>query len=365
VAVAFVTGANGFIGQHLVARLVARGDRARRMIWRVGKRLALPDGEPADDTLVAPLDDVEAVAAAMSGADVVYHLAGRTAAYDRGAFDRANARGVADLFVALERARPAPGRLVLVSSAMAAGPSHAQVPRAEAHRVVEGRTLYGDSKLAGERHAFERAARIDTEVVVVRPPMVYGPGDRDVLQLLRSARLGVIAQPGLRPVRFSALYVDDLVEGLVAAAERGRPLPRTSADHVLRGGGAAPDRPLEDPLDPRGQGIYYLADGTGHTATEFGRLAAAAMGRKAIAVRFPGPVVYGLAFALELLGRAIGRLPTLTVDKARGSLAPWCCDDQRARTELGFAPRHSLAAGLAATVASMRGEPATDSPRTP
>jgi len=103
----FVTGANGFIGTHLVRALEARGDQVRRMVWKVGKADAIPESVEAQrDVLVAPLDDVDAMAKAMSGADVVYHLAGRTRAYTQADFDAVNAEGVRNVLAAIDRAEP-------------------------------------------------------------------------------------------------------------------------------------------------------------------------------------------------------------------------------------------------------------------
>jgi nucleoside-diphosphate-sugar epimerase len=208
--------------------------------------------------------------------------------------------------------------------------------------------------LAAERIAWRHARENGLEIVIVRPPLVYGPGDHDVLQLIRSARRGVIAQPGLEPCTFSAIYVDDLVQGLISAAAHGHPLPRDADDHVLAGGGQPREQALEQPLDPRGRGIYYLTDGATHTATSLGRHAARALSRRAWPVRFPSFMVFALAHALELIGRAVGRLPTLTVDKARGSLVGWWCDDRRARAELGFSSPTDMAEGMRKTVAWYR-----------
>lgn len=134
----FVTGANGFIGTHLVRALEARGDQVRRMVWKVGKADAIPESVEAQrDVLVAPLDDVDAMAKAMSGADVVYHLAGRTRAYTQADFDAVNAEGVRNVLAAIDRAEPRPHRLVHVSSLMAIGPSGEKFPLSEAH-VIDG-----------------------------------------------------------------------------------------------------------------------------------------------------------------------------------------------------------------------------------
>ncbi|MFY0542273.1 NAD-dependent epimerase/dehydratase family protein [Nannocystis pusilla] len=112
---------------------------------------------------------------------------------------------------------------------MAAGPSHPEVARREHHAPRVGYTLYGDSKLDGERLVFAAARTGDVEAVIVRPPAVYGPRDLDMLQMIRSAKFGVIAQPGLRPAWMSFIHALDLVEGIARAGARGCPIPATAS----------------------------------------------------------------------------------------------------------------------------------------
>src|SRR5690606_9117395 len=150
----------------------------------------------------------------------------------------------------------------------------------------------------------------------------------------RSAKLRVVAQPGLRGAWHSAVHVADLVAGIVAAGERGRALPVGEAEHVLAGRGDSPDREVM-PSDPRGQGIYYLTDGERHTIGSFGQTAASLMQRRALTIRIPRSLVKFVAWCNELVGRVRKQLPALTLDKARAScLEGWWCDDSRARIEL-------------------------------
>lgn len=348
-----VTGASGFIGSHLVEALHARGADARAMVRKSSKLHHL---EQTGATRVhAALDDVDAMVAAMTGVDVVYHVAGLTTAFGRAEFDRANTEGTANVFEAATRAGVR--RVVYVSSLMAAGPSHQAVARREHHQTTPGYTIYGDSKLGGERVAFGHARTGAIEAVIVRPPLVYGPRDTDVLQMIKSAYSGIIAQPGLgRPAWMSAIHASDLVDGIILAGERGASLP-TDADleHVLSGHGSPYDHVPETPGHPAGQGIYYFTDGERHTVTSFGRAAAVALGKRAFAVRFPKSAVLTLGAVNQWIGKLRGQAPALSLDKARGSLASgWWCDSSKAAHELGYVPRYPLAAGLEHTVGWLR-----------
>jgi nucleoside-diphosphate-sugar epimerase len=363
-SVALVTGASGFIGSHLCEVLRERGHDVRAMVRassRLDKLELAAAGKPF--TLAhAGLDDVEAMAVAMADVDVVYHVAGLTAAFDRQGFDRANVEGVANLFAAISRARElggigdrGPRRVVQISSLMAAGPSHERNPRREHHRHERGFTEYGDSKLAGEAVAITAARARELELVIVRPPLVYGPRDDDVLQMIKSAAMGVVAQPGLRPTWMSAIHGRDLAIGIALVGERGQTLPtKLPSDHVHSGGGGDPRVPGAVD-DPRGAGIYYLTDGGRTSIAEFGQLSAAALGRRALTIPLPAFAVRSVGALNQQIGRLRGQVPALTLDKARGSLSPgWWCDDARARAELDWQPSFPLERGLEDTVRWLR-----------
>jgi nucleoside-diphosphate-sugar epimerase len=355
-----VTGASGFIGSHLCEVLRERGHEVRAMVRRSSKLSKLDDaarGKPFE-LAYADLDDVEAIAEALRGIEVVYHVAGITAAFDRTGFDRGNVDGVANLFAAIQRARAhsTVRRVVQISSLMAAGPSHPRSPRREHHRHELGFTLYGDSKLDGEKLAIAAARAGELELVIVRPPLVYGPRDEDVLQMIKSAALRVVAQPGLRPTWMSAIHGRDLAIGIALAGERGRPVPLDpDFAHVLITGEGGDPAMLGLADDPRGTGIYYLTDGGRTSVAEFGQLAAAALGRRARTIPLPSFAVRSVGLLSEGFGRARGQVPPLTRDKARASLsAGWWCDDARARKELDWSPSLPLEKGLEDTIRWLR-----------
>jgi nucleoside-diphosphate-sugar epimerase len=357
---ALVTGASGFIGSHLCEVLRERGHDVRAMVRHTSRldKLELGANGTPFQLAYASLDDVTTMAQAMADVDVVYHVAGTTAAFDRTGFDRANVEGVANLFAAIALARThgqGPRRVVHISSLMAAGPSHPRSPRREHHRHERGFTEYGDSKLAGEQLAVASARRGDVELVIVRPPLVYGPRDEDVLQMIKSAAMRVVAQPGLRPTWMSAIHGRDLATGIALVGERGTSIPSEgTTGHVHAGGGDDP-QVLGDPHDPRGRGLYYLTDGQRSSVAEFGQVAAAALGRRALTIPIPGFAVRSVGLLNQGLGRLRGQVPALTHDKARASLSSgWWCDDARARAELDWAPSFPLEQGLEDTVRWLR-----------
>ena len=131
-------------------------------------------------------------------------------------------------------------------------------PASRGRRFAAPVSAYGRSKLAGEQAAAKYAARLS--ISIVRPPIVFGPGDRGVLEMFRPiARAGIHVVPGRGERRVSLIHVADLVEGLLLAAEKGERLHR----------GGAP-----------GQGVYFMAAEDEPTYAELGQAMAIALGRK-------------------------------------------------------------------------------------
>jgi nucleoside-diphosphate-sugar epimerase len=179
---------------------------------------------------------------------------------------------------------------------------------------------YGKSKLRGEE--LLRRAGSGVRWTIVRPPWVYGPGDRATLALFRLAARGFFPSVRGGRMQISLVHVHDLVEALVLAGETAT-------------------------ADGR---VYYAADGEVHSVAQFGQalLAACGGGR---ALHVPGAVFRCLGLAGEAAAWVTGRSPLLGRDKAREGLAPgWVCDDSRIRAELGYRSRVSIAGGVAATL---------------
>lgn len=376
---ALVTGANGFIGSHLVEYLQERGDTPLAMVRKTSNldNLAGVDVE----FRYCGLSDVDALTEAMAGVDIVYHVAGLTAAFKPQTLHDVNAQGTANVFAAAGRAKDGPARVVYVSSLEAAGQSHPELARSEYH-APEPFTHYGRSKLAGEQAAWEAASvpalvtpedssQEGLEIVIVRPPLVYGPRDQDVLQMIQSANWRIVATPLGRKGWISAIHCHDLVRGIVLAGEKGRPLPgrvhssqahpeeRTVEDgdwqHVLDGGGQEWDAAPDEFSHEIGKGIYFFDDGGRHTIGSFGHDAAAALGKKAFTLAMPKPAIWLSAVAAECAGRISGKAPALNRDKVTATFATgWWCDASKARDELGFAAEMPLDKGLPQTIDWLR-----------
>jgi len=306
-----VTGGTGFIGSHLLDRLVARGEPVRCLVRR--KRARLP---AAVETVDGDLSTGRGLEGALAGVDTVIHLAGVTKALRADDYYAGNARATEILVRALAGSS---ARLVHVSSLAAIGPSRGGTPldeEAEPHAL----THYGRSKLEAER--IVRALAPDA--VIVRPPVVYGPRDTDVFQLLKCISRGWVLEIAGGERWFSAIYVEDLVDGLLLAAR------------TPRAGGR----------------VYFLAHPKPASWSQLGAAAAGIMGRRPRVLRLPAGVAHAVGRCAELWSRATRTPGIISREKvAEAQCSHWTCDTRRAVAELGFEARTTLEAGLALTLA--------------
>ena len=311
---ALVTGATGFVGGHLVDALRRRGDTVTALVRSPAKAAALAD---AGVTLVrGDLHAPAALDAASRGQDVIYHVAGAVAARTEAEYLHANRDGTANLVAAAAASgRP---RMVLVSSGAAGGPSRPGQPCA-GDRPPAPVTMYGRSKLASELAV--RASPLPW--VIVRPPTVYGPRDRDnLLRVFRLARLGIVPVFGDGSMELSAVYAPDLADALVAAATSDAALGHT----------------------------YYVNHPEVLTSAGLIQAIARTMGRSVRTIGVPEWAGRGILTLTGAAAAIVGRVTILNADKANEFFqAAWTADPSDFMRDTGWAAAHDLTAGLGET----------------
>ena len=313
---ALVTGGQGFIGSHLCARLVAEGHRVR-VLARPSSDLSGLAGLQVD-VVRGDLTEPASLGPAVSGAEAIFHVAGALKGLRETDLFRVNADGTKNLVVAAA-AEPRPARFVYVSSIAAAGASPGgTVPRTE-EMPPQPLTWYGHSKLAGEQAVRSVAGLAWT---IVRPPIVFGPRERDVYGYFRIARRGVLPVVGFSDRYFSLLYAEDLADGMIRAA--------AAASAV-------------------GQ-VYFLAGPEVVSWLELGRLIASALGITGRVLRLPETVAVGAGALADLFARARGRPEIFSSQKVIEMLAPaWVCSAEKAARDFGWRAATPLPDALRAT----------------
>lgn len=290
-----VTGATGFIGSHLIERL-ASTEHSCRALTRRSMR-PRPDVTWVDGALDRP----DTLATLVEGADAVIHIAGLLHGRTAAQFDAVNVAGTAAI---VDASRGAGVRRFVHLSSLAA--RHPEVSR------------YGASKAKSE----DVVGPSGLDYAIVRPPAVYGPGDRETLDLFRMARLGLVFLPS--EGRLSLIHVDDLIDLLLALASPG-----------------APSGLIVEPDDgkPMSQRAFAHALGV-------------AVGRRTRALRVPA---LALRTGALIDGLVRGAKAKLTPDRAAYFAHPdWAVNPARGVPAELWRPKIAAPEGLAATASWYR-----------
>ncbi len=299
----FLTGGTGFIGNALLKRLLALGREVVALVRRPedAHRLQAQGATP----VMGDLLDQEALARAMEGCRVVYHVAGlnRFCLRDPSPLYRINVEGTRNvLHAALKQGV---SRVIYTSSAAAIGEPKGVIAHEETPHRGFFLSHYERSKYQAEQVAFS-FARQGLPVVVVSPSSVQGPG-----RLHGTARLILDYLNGRLPVIFgtyvSFVYIDDCVEAHVRAEERGR------------------------------VGERYLVSGATLPVQEALAIVAECTGLDQIPRRLPAPLALALGAGAEAFARLFGRAPKLCLEQVRTMLHGHRYESSKAVRELGLA----------------------------
>jgi len=303
-----VTGASGFVGTALCDELIER-----RFVVRAARRFAASPVEKAEMVGVGAIDDKTDWAEALRDVDVVIHLAARVhvmkdvSTDPLAEFRKVNLHGTENL--ARQAASAGVKRLVYVSSIKVNGEGREGVPYTE-QDVAAAQDPYGISKWEAEQALHRVAQETGLEVVIVRPPLVYGPGVKgNFISLFKAIDKGLpLPLAGARNAR-SLVYVGNLVDALIACVTHPEAAEQT----------------------------YLVSDGRAVSTAELVSGIAGALGRQDRSFYFPPQILHALA---GVLGK------TAQVDRLFGSLQ---VDSGKLTQQLGWTPPYTLQQGLAET----------------
>jgi nucleoside-diphosphate-sugar epimerase len=258
--------------------------------------------------------------------DYVYHLAGVKRARSRTTYYQINHVGTQSLIEACAQYNPHIKKFVLVSSLAACGPS------SDGHYIKEKEeckpiTNYGKSKLLGEQTILKWKDSIP--VVIVRPPVIYGPRDRDLLVYFRWIKRGISLFIGKGTSYVSLCYVKDLVTGILTAGETP---------------------------ESNGQ-IYFITDDHVYDWQTIAEYTAYCLGKRVKAFHLSNQLITLWSLLMETISFFMRKPVILNKEKIIEASQPfWVCDGSKAKNELGFKPAFTFEEGMKATLAWYKNE---------
>jgi nucleoside-diphosphate-sugar epimerase len=315
-----VTGATGFIGPYLIRKLASQGHECRCLIRKDSNTELLKDYDiefvTGDITDAGTLTDIG------EGVDCLIHMAtlGHMSNYavSESRFNAVNIEGTVNI---MQSALNAEIKKIVHCSTVAAMGICRDFPATEESACFPHHP-YGRSKLKAEEEVLRLVREKNLPAAIIRFSMVYGPGDRrDILKLTRLAKKGLFPKVGNRAKLTPLIHADDAVDGILLAAERGKP----GEIYLITNRKSEPfdtiRRTITDALDSKKPDIYI---------PEWAALISAAFIEK--------------AFLL------IGKTPPVTRKNIESTLADRVFSVEKAVRELGFDPKTDPAEGLRNTV---------------
>jgi len=317
-SIAVVTGANGFVGSHLVDYLLDKGYRVRCITrktsdlkWLEGKDVEIYD---------CGLFDADGLRKAFNNADYIYHVAGVVKSKKAEGYFSGNVETTKSLLEAALEFSDTIKRFLIVSSQTAAGPSLDGKPVDE-NNELHPITTYGRSKLAQENLAREYMDRLP--ITICRAPAVYGERDTEIFIFFQTFAKGLFTTIGFDKKLLSLIHVADLVRGFVQAAENSEAAGK----------------------------IYFISSESFYTWEEIGKITKRIMNKKPLHVKVPHFMVYFIAAIAQFFALFSSKPATLNIEKARDiTRHAWICSTRKAIDEIGYSQQISIEDGIKRTV---------------
>lgn len=319
-----ITGATGFVGSHLAEGLHHRGHHLKCLVRKTSDLRWLR--HLSVEYVYGDFFDDDTLRRAASDVDVIYHVAGVVASKTKKGFYEGNQATTRNILRAVHQHNPTLSRFVHVSSLTAVG------PRADGQAVNEQTpyrpiTTYGKSKMEAEKEVLKYDGILPW--TIVRPPAVYGPRDTATFDFFYAASKGIIPLVGFDKKLVSLVHVNDLVEGIILAGEK-----------------------------PEGKNqIYFIGSERYYDWEEIGDTTLRVLARKAIKIRLPEFLVFAIAGMAGVFSVFSKKPSVLNWEKGRDMVQKaWTCDISKAKAELGYREKFSLADGIQETIAWYRKE---------
>jgi dihydroflavonol-4-reductase len=315
-----ITGSTGFIGPYLVRKLISQGHSCRCLVRSLSKADSMM--APGVELIKGDITNKETLKGIASGMDGIFHLAtlGHIHNFDmpQSVFENVNVRGTVNI---MDEALAAGVKKIVHCSSTAAMGIAKDIP-ADEEDECNPHHSYGKSKLHAEKEVIGLVKAKGLPAVIIRFSMVYGPGVRhDIIKLARLAKKRMIPKIGKRRKLTPLIHVEDAVEGLLLAMEKGR----------------------------AGQ-AYLITNAQSEPFDKVVKIIKEAQGVSDIALRIPEWAALNAASLIEYMSILIGRTPFVTRKNIESTIADRVFSIEKARRDLGFEPRIDPEEGLKDTV---------------
>lgn len=313
-----VTGASGFVGSHLVDRLLELNHHVR-IIARKESKLKWIDSSRIE-IVQADYENVDSLRSAVKDVEYVFHVAGVIKAKSKEGYYKGNVDATKNLLISVEKENSRIKRFLFVGSQAAAGPSPAGIPKTE-DMEPNPVTTYGKSKLFAELEVKKYINRIP--FTIVRPSAVYGPRDPEILMFFQTLKKGIQPMIGFKEKYVSLVHVNDLIDGILLAAFSENSLNQT----------------------------YFISSEQYYGWEEIGTISSKILGRRLIKLKIPHFLVYSVAAISQFLSYFSKEPTILNLEKAREMVqTSWVCSVEKAKKEIGYSQKISLEDGIQSTI---------------
>ncbi len=316
--IAVITGANGFVGSHLVDLLLEKKYIVRCLIrktsnmrWLEGKNIEIFD---------TGLFDQEGLRKAFKDAEYIFHVAGVVKSKKPEGYFKGNVDTTRNLLDTALEFKDSIKRFLIVSSLTAAGPSPDGKPvdeETECHPI----TTYGRSKLAEEKLA--QAYMDKLPITICRAPAVYGERDTEILIFFKTFNKGLMTTIGFDKKKISLIHVSDLVNGFFLAAVN----------------------------DKSKNEVYFISSEKYYSWEEIGEVTSKVTGKSPVKVKVPHSIVFSIASIAQFFAIFSSNPATLNIEKAKDiTQNSWTCNTGKAVNDLGYHQKISIEDGIKRTI---------------
>ena len=316
--IAIVTGANGFVGSHLVDYLLTKDFEVRCIVrkssnlrWLKNKNVIIFD---------CGLFNKDGIRKAFNGANYIFHVAGVVKAKNEAGYFRGNVEATKVLLEVAEEFKENIKKFLIVSSQTVSGPSSSINNPVNEETECKPLTTYARSKLKQEQVTL--AFKEIFPVTICRAPAIYGERDTEIFIYFQVFNRGLTTMIGFDKKELSLLHVADLVEGLYLAA-------------------------ISDKANGE---IYFISSEKFYTWDEVGKITSKVLNKKAFRIRLPHFIVFTVAAFAQFFAMFSSKPATLNIEKAKDlTQRYWTCDTSKAIRDLGYSQKISIEEGIKRT----------------